>query len=286
MKRIATAGLVASAAVVLALSMRPDPAWAQEKTLDLTGVGAEAGAPTPEQIEDRVLEYIAEQTGFPITSIGSVECDELQCEISLTSTDPNPRFVDRFWDFGTNLSRRQYGPDGDFVPLTSGTGTREIAPGAREYVWGFTYVAIEPLSGDPATAARQHAACAGAWFAREELAGSMGKHDLATEAHGFCRAAARARRSAARPRGSRTARGAETRRASDSRVHRGPYVHRQSLMAWRRRAKSHTLTPTNRPAEKRQKPMSAFRSTVCSLSPCFPPHRGTRRRSSRTRTRR
>jgi hypothetical protein len=184
-KGIATAGLVASVAVVLALSMRPDRAWAQQKTLDLTGVGAEAGAPTPEQIEDRVSEYISEQTGSVITSLGAVECDALQCEISFTGTDPNPRFVDRFVDFGTTLSRRQYGSDGDFVPLTSGIGTREIAPGAREYVWGFTYVAIEPLSGDPATAARQHAACAGAWFAREELAGSMGKHGLATEAHSF-----------------------------------------------------------------------------------------------------
>jgi hypothetical protein len=48
------------------------------------------------------------------------------------------------------------------IPSAS-LGTREIAPGAREYVISVEYQPYADLSGDPLIAARQDAACAAAW---------------------------------------------------------------------------------------------------------------------------
>jgi len=56
----------------------------------------------------------------------------------------------------------------DFLILSGGIGTREIAPGVREYVIGFEYQSYEDLSGDPTIAARQQAACAAAWRRQTE----------------------------------------------------------------------------------------------------------------------
>ena len=50
----------------------------------------------------------------------------------------------------------------DFRIRSAGLGTREIAPGAREYVISFEYQPLVDLSADPPIAARQYAACAAA----------------------------------------------------------------------------------------------------------------------------
>ena len=60
-------------------------------------------------------------------------------------------------------------PWSDFFVRSGGIGTREIAPGAREYVIGFDYRPYVDLSADPLIAARQHAACAAFWQQQTEF---------------------------------------------------------------------------------------------------------------------
>jgi hypothetical protein len=114
---------------------------------------------SPDVIENLILDTLA-QLRPSVLSINSVTCDGTTCQIGLSGNDVNPERVGpRESEITTALFRAQSG----FRILTAGASTREIAPGAREYVVGFTYQPLIDLSHDPKVAARQHAECAAAW---------------------------------------------------------------------------------------------------------------------------
>jgi hypothetical protein len=118
----------------------------------------------PDEIERQIEQFFAEQSGLALVSISSIGCGATACEIALAGTETNPRYVDAYSDvFGRLLARRN-----DFRVLSGGLGTREIAPGAREYVISFEYQPFVDLSPDPLIAARQYAACAAAWRRQTE----------------------------------------------------------------------------------------------------------------------
>jgi hypothetical protein len=114
---------------------------------------------TPAEIERQILQLIAERRPS-VLSINSVNCGPTDCEVALLGTNSNPRVVDAQGGFGNIVISEHWR---DFRILSSGMSTRETAPGAREYVVTFTYQPLVDLSADPATAARQQAACAAAW---------------------------------------------------------------------------------------------------------------------------
>jgi hypothetical protein len=118
----------------------------------------------PDEVERQIEQFFAEQSGLALVSISSIDCGATACEIALAGTETNPRYVDAYSDvFGRLLARRN-----DFRVLSGGLGTREIAPGAREYVISFEYQPFVDLSPDPLIAARQYAACAAAWRRQTE----------------------------------------------------------------------------------------------------------------------
>jgi hypothetical protein len=119
----------------------------------------------PEDVERLLEQFFAEQTGLTIVSLSSIACGATACEIALTGTDVNPRFVNAYEGVYNRLTgtRRD-----QFRILSSSLGTREIAPGAREYVISFEYQPFVDLSADPLIAARQYAACAAAWRRQTE----------------------------------------------------------------------------------------------------------------------
>jgi hypothetical protein len=127
------------------------------------------GRASPADIENDVYQRIADQPGLELTSLTSVECDTLRCSIVFTGVEANPQYTD---EYGELLSALAKPPWDDYQPTASSIGTRELAPGAREYVLAFTYVALVDASDDPRVAARQHAACAGAWTRVTQLRGS------------------------------------------------------------------------------------------------------------------
>ncbi|HET7608054.1 MAG TPA: hypothetical protein VFL84_05215 [Gammaproteobacteria bacterium] len=120
----------------------------------------------PEEIERQLEQFIAEQPGLEIVSLSSIECGATTCEIALTGTEVNPRYVDAYSELNRRLSQ---GPWTDFIIRSGGLSTREIAPGAREYVIGFDYRPYVDLSADPLIAARQYAACAAFWRQQTEF---------------------------------------------------------------------------------------------------------------------
>ena len=134
-----------------------------------------------EELESRVRQYIGQVPGLRMTSLNSVQCDGIKCEIVFTGTDANPQYVDQYMEFERNLWR-QVSDDGFVEFLTGGLGTREVAAGAKEYVMGFTYVPIDSPSRDPQETAHQHAACAGAWLARAAEAQSKNFEETAAQA--------------------------------------------------------------------------------------------------------
>jgi hypothetical protein len=120
----------------------------------------------PEDIERQLEQFIAEQPGLAVASLSSVNCSATACEIALTGSNPNPRYVGAYWDLTHQLFAA---PWSDVRILFGGISTREIAPGAREYVIGFEYQPLVDLSADPLIAARQYAACAAAWRRQTEI---------------------------------------------------------------------------------------------------------------------
>ena len=127
------------------------------------------GRASPAEIERAVYQRISEQPGLRLTSLTSVECDTLKCRIVFSGVDANPQYVDNYNELLGAFGK----PPWNEFRLTSGSlGTREISPGAREFVMEFTYVALVDLNGDPRIAAQQQAACAGAWARVTELRGS------------------------------------------------------------------------------------------------------------------
>jgi len=127
------------------------------------------GRVSPAEIESAVYQRIAQQSGLELTSLTSVQCDTLRCRIVFSGVEANPQYVDEYRDLSTALMNP---PWNDYRPTSSSMGTREVSPGAREYVLDFTYVALVNASDDPEVAARQHAACAGAWARVTQLRGN------------------------------------------------------------------------------------------------------------------
>ena len=119
----------------------------------------------PEEIERQIAQFFAEQPALAIVSLSSIECGATRCEVALAGTEVNPRFADAY----SGIFSRLLGTGrADFRILSGGLGTREIAPGAREYVMSFEYQPFVDLSADPGIAARQYAACAAAWRRQTE----------------------------------------------------------------------------------------------------------------------
>lgn len=114
----------------------------------------------PAEIENLLSEFLAQQPGLEVVSITSVECTATSCEIALGGTDPNPQKVGPYGRLFEALGSRRWQ---DFRILSGSIGTREITPGAREYVMRIEYQPLSDLSNDPVIAARQQAACAAAW---------------------------------------------------------------------------------------------------------------------------
>ena len=114
----------------------------------------------PEEIETLLGQFFAEQRGLQVVSLSSIRCGATACEVALSGTEVNPRYVDAYHDLYEKLIGAGWS---DFVIRTSALGTRELAPGAREYVISFEYQPLVNLSADPLIAARQYAACAAAW---------------------------------------------------------------------------------------------------------------------------
>lgn len=120
---------------------------------------AEPAYAQPADIERRILQLFAERRPN-VLGINSVHCSPTDCEIAFLGNDVNPRVIDAQGDTNRVLFSERWR---EFRILSGSFGTREIAPGAREYVANFTYQPLVDLSADSAIAARQHAACAAAW---------------------------------------------------------------------------------------------------------------------------
>ncbi|HET7924831.1 MAG TPA: hypothetical protein VFL30_08020 [Rhodanobacteraceae bacterium] len=136
-----------------------DPAWR-------TPLSPSPPYAEPAEIERQLAQFIAEQPGLEVVSISSIDCGATACEIALTGREVNPRYVGAYSDLNHKLFAA---PWKDFFIRSGGLGTREIAPGAREYVISFDYRPYVDLSADPLIAARQYAACAGFWRQHTEF---------------------------------------------------------------------------------------------------------------------
>jgi hypothetical protein len=99
-------------------------------------------------------------------SLSSIACSATVCEIALTGTEVNPRYVGEYAELNHKLTGAAWN---DFLIRSGSLGTREIAPGAREYVITFDYQPYVDLSADPLIAARQYAACAAFWRRQTEF---------------------------------------------------------------------------------------------------------------------
>jgi hypothetical protein len=120
----------------------------------------------PEDIERQLEQFLAQQPGLEIVSLSSIDCGATACEIALTGAEVNPRYVGAYSDLYHKLSVAGWN---DFLIRSAALGTREIAPGAREYVITFDYQPFVDLSADPLIAARQYAACAAFWRRQTEF---------------------------------------------------------------------------------------------------------------------
>lgn len=127
------------------------------------------GRVSPGEIEGAVHQRLAEQSGLTLVSLNAVSCDFRTCAVVFSGLDPDPQYTDKYNDL---LSALTGPPWTDYQPTSGSIGTQEVSPGAREYVIGFTYVALVDASADPVIAARQQAACSGAWARVTEQRGS------------------------------------------------------------------------------------------------------------------
>jgi hypothetical protein len=157
----------------------PEIRGRQQEADDAAGLFGRVG---PAEIEAAVSQRIAEQSGLELTSLNSVDCDINTCTIVFGGVDVNPQHVGEYSDLPNALTNP---PWKDYQPTSASISTREVSPGAREYVIAFTYVALVDGSADPEIAARQHAACAGAWARVTQQRGSddyiRGAHERAAE---------------------------------------------------------------------------------------------------------
>jgi hypothetical protein len=114
----------------------------------------------PDEVENLLLQYLAQRPGLRAVSINSVKCDETTCEVAIAGLELNPRDTDAYQGLFQDLFAAQWG---DVRVLSGGMGSRETAPGARESLMSFEYQPLVDRSDDPRIAARQEAACAAAW---------------------------------------------------------------------------------------------------------------------------
>ena len=76
----------------------------------------------PEDIERQLAQFIAEQPGLEIVSISSINCGATACEIALSGTEVNPRYVGAYSGLQDKLFQA---PWNDFRILFGGISTRE-----------------------------------------------------------------------------------------------------------------------------------------------------------------
>ena len=154
----------------------------RERIQNLGDAAGLFGRVGPAEIESAVLQRLAEQSDLTFVSINSVDCDLRTCNVVFSGVDVDPQHVG---DYGDLLGVMMNPPWTDFQTTSGGIGTREISAGAREYVLGFTYVALVDANADPEIAAQQNAACAGAWARVTEQRGSddylRGAHERSAE---------------------------------------------------------------------------------------------------------
>jgi hypothetical protein len=123
--------------------------------------GQEPDYTGPAEVENALLQLLARRSGFELVSINSVTCNATSCELAFSETDSNSLVVGKA---ATEIQEALFAQRwADVRVLSSGVGTREIAPGARETVFSFEYQPLVDLSDDPSVAARQQARCSAAW---------------------------------------------------------------------------------------------------------------------------
>jgi len=112
----------------------------------------------PADVENLLLQFLARQSGLALVSISTVKCTATSCEIAFAGTQGSPSALTS--EFQRKLLAENWN---EFRFVSGSTGSREIAPGARESLMIFEYQPLEDLSDDRTIAARQQAACAAAW---------------------------------------------------------------------------------------------------------------------------
>jgi hypothetical protein len=154
----------------------------REKAQEADDAASLFGRVSPVEIEGAVHQRLAEQSRLKLISLNAVDCDLRTCTVVFSGLDANPQYTDEYSDL---LSALTNPPWEEFQSTSGSIGTREVSPGAREYVIGFTYVALVDASDDPEIVARQYAACAGAWARVTEQRGSddyiRGAHEQSAE---------------------------------------------------------------------------------------------------------
>src|SRR5690606_18320081 len=95
----------------------------------------------PDDVERLIARYLGNVPGLALGTLRHVSCGRQECEIAFTGTDANPKYVDAYSDLISSLWPQGVA-DGLHL-LTGSLGTREISPGAREYVFSFTYAVID-----------------------------------------------------------------------------------------------------------------------------------------------
>ncbi len=82
----------------------------------------------PDAVESLIYDHLSQLEGFEFTNIASVGCGAHTCEIVFSGQNPNPTIIDGYSDVMNGLFRPP-------ISAQKGSmGTREIAPGARQFV--------------------------------------------------------------------------------------------------------------------------------------------------------
>jgi hypothetical protein len=125
------------------------------------GAPAEPEYVGPAEVENALLQLLAQQPRLALVSVNSVKCSATTCEIAYSGAGPDASAVSPgAMEILDSLFAKRWA---EVRVLSSGVGTREIVPGARETVFSFEYQPLVDLSDDPSIAARQQARCSAAW---------------------------------------------------------------------------------------------------------------------------
>ena len=133
----------------------------QPQADQLPDAPAEPDYASPAQVENALLQLLARQPRLALVSVNSVKCSAMTCEIAYSAAGLNAKALGPgAMEIQNSLFAQRWA---EVRVLSSGVGTREIVPGARETVFSFEYQPLVDLSDDPLIAARQQARCSAAW---------------------------------------------------------------------------------------------------------------------------